>query len=98
MLAARLIGEPWRDASAIGILMNTRGLTELVILSVGLELGVITTTVFTIMVLMALVTTLMATPMLALVSPIYRRGTDRGGGAGAVDGGRRRRRRRRRDL
>jgi Kef-type K+ transport system membrane component KefB len=74
MVAARVTGESWRDAAAIGILMNTRGLTELVILSVGLELGVITTTVFTIMVLMALVTTLMATPMLALVSPMYHRG------------------------
>jgi Kef-type K+ transport system membrane component KefB len=74
MLAARATGETWNDAAAIGILMNTRGLTELVILSVGLELGVITTAVFTIMVLMALVTTLMATPMLALVSPLYHRG------------------------
>lgn len=74
MIAARLTGESWPDAAAIGILMNTRGLTELVILTVGLELGVITTEVFTIMVLMALVTTLMATPALALVSPLYHRG------------------------
>jgi Kef-type K+ transport system membrane component KefB len=74
MIAARLTGERWQDAAAIGILMNTRGLTELVILSVGLELGVISTTIFTMMVLMALVTTLMATPMLALISPIYHRG------------------------
>jgi Kef-type K+ transport system membrane component KefB len=74
MLAARVTGESWQDAAAIGILMNTRGLTELVILTVGFELGVITTTVFTIMVLMALVTTLMATPALALVSPLYHRG------------------------
>jgi Kef-type K+ transport system membrane component KefB len=54
--------------------MNTRGLTELVILTVGLQLGVISTTVFTMMVLMALATTLMATPMLALISPLYHRG------------------------
>lgn len=74
MVAARITGENWQDAAAIGVLMNTRGLTELVILSVGLELGVITTTLYTIMVLMALVTTLMATPMLALISPIYHRG------------------------
>jgi Kef-type K+ transport system membrane component KefB len=74
MLAARAMGERWQDAAAIGVLMNTRGLTELVILSVGLELGVINTTLFTMMVLMALVTTLMATPMLALISPIYHRG------------------------
>jgi K+:H+ antiporter len=74
MVAARITGESWRDAAAIGVLMNTRGLTELVILSVGLELEVISPTVFTIMVLMALVTTLMATPVLALVSPLYHRG------------------------
>ena len=72
MIAARITGERWRDANVIGILMNTRGLTELVILSVGLELGVINETIFTIMVLMALVTTLMATPMLALVAPAHR--------------------------
>jgi Kef-type K+ transport system membrane component KefB len=71
MFTARALGESWRDAAAIGILMNTRGLTELVILSVGLELGVITPEVFTIMVIMALVTTLMATPMLRLVAPRY---------------------------
>jgi Kef-type K+ transport system membrane component KefB len=71
MFTARALGESWRDAAAIGILMNTRGLTELVILSVGLELGVITPKVFTIMVIMALVTTLMATPMLRLVAPHY---------------------------
>ena len=74
MLAARAMGEKWSDAAAIGILMNTRGLTELIILSVGLQLKVISPTVFTIMVLMALTTTLMATPMLALISPIYHRG------------------------
>jgi Kef-type K+ transport system membrane component KefB len=67
MLAARVVGESWRDATTIGILMNTRGLTELVILSVGLELGLLTPTVFTIMVIMALATTLMATPLLRLV-------------------------------
>jgi Kef-type K+ transport system membrane component KefB len=71
MAAARLMGESWREASVIGVLMNTRGLTELVILSVGLELEVITTTIFTIMVVMALVTTLMATPLLAVIAPRY---------------------------
>jgi Kef-type K+ transport system membrane component KefB len=72
MLAARITGESWRDATTIGVLMNTRGLTELVILSVGLSLGVINGTIFTIMVLMALVTTFMATPILALVRPDHR--------------------------
>jgi Kef-type K+ transport system membrane component KefB len=74
MVAARAMGESWGDAAAIGILMNTRGLTELIILTVGLQLKVISATVFTIMVLMALVTTWMATPLLALISPLYRRG------------------------
>jgi len=74
MIAARFTGETWRDAAAIGILLNTRGLTELVILTVGLELRLINGTLFTIGVLMALVTTLMATPMLALISPLYHRG------------------------
>ena len=79
MLGARLTGESWHDAAAIGVLMNTRGLTEIIILTVGLELEVITPTLFTIMVIMALVTTLMATPMLALISPMYHRGMTEGG-------------------
>lgn len=66
-LAARSLGESWTDALTLGVLMNTRGLTELVILAVGLELGVINDTAFTVMVLMALVTTLMAAPLLRLL-------------------------------
>lgn len=66
-LAARLTGDRWSEALTVGILMNTRGLTEIVILSVGLELGIITTTLFTIMVLMALATTLIAAPVLHLI-------------------------------
>lgn len=67
-LAARLAGETWRSSVTIGVLMNTRGLTEIVILTVGLELGVITPTLFTIMLLMALVTTLMAAPLLRRIA------------------------------
>ena len=63
-LAARFAGLSWRSSSALGLLMNTRGLMELVVLNVGLELGVISPTVFTMMVLMALVTTFTATPAL----------------------------------
>jgi Kef-type K+ transport system membrane component KefB len=66
-VAARLTGSTWADATTIGVLMNTRGLTELVILTVGLELGVISETVFTMMVLMALATTFMAAPLLSLI-------------------------------
>lgn len=62
-LAARWSGEPWRDAWAIGVLMNARGLMELIILNFGLQAKVITPTFFTIMVIMAIVTTLMASPI-----------------------------------
>jgi Kef-type K+ transport system membrane component KefB/nucleotide-binding universal stress UspA family protein len=68
-LAARAAGLPWREASAIGILMNTRGLMEIVIVSAGLELKVISPAVYTMMILMALVTTGMTTPILNLVYP-----------------------------
>ena len=68
-LAARGCGMPWREAGAIGILMNTRGLMELVILNVGRELGVITDAVFAMMVIMALTTTALTTPILQLVYP-----------------------------
>lgn len=67
-LAARLNGEDNRNAAAIGTLMNARGLMELIILNIGLERGLITPTLFTIMVIMAIVTTLMATPIFNLVS------------------------------
>lgn len=67
-LAARLNGEDNRKAAAIGTLMNARGLMELIILNIGLERGLITPTLFTIMVVMAIVTTLMATPIFNLVS------------------------------
>ena len=62
-IAARATGFAWREASAIGLLMNTRGLMELIVLNIGLELGVISPIVFSMMVIMALVTTLMAAPL-----------------------------------
>jgi Kef-type K+ transport system membrane component KefB len=68
-LAARLCGLGWRESSAIGILMNTRGLMELVILNVGRELGVITDAVFAMMVIMALLTTALTTPILSIIYP-----------------------------
>ncbi len=68
-LAARACGFSWRESSAVGILMNTRGLMELVILNIGRDLGVITPAVFAMMVIMALVTTFMTTPLLQLVLP-----------------------------
>jgi Kef-type K+ transport system membrane component KefB len=68
MFAARMTGTPWRDA-ALGILMNTRGLMELIALNIGLDIGVISQTVYTILVLMALVTTFMTSPLLERVYP-----------------------------
>jgi Kef-type K+ transport system membrane component KefB len=65
-LAARATGMSWRDAGALGVLMNTRGLMELVILNVGLELGILTPPLFAMLVLMALATTFMTTPLLSL--------------------------------
>ena len=62
-LAARLNGESHKESMAIGTLMNARGLMELIILNIGLERGIIEPTLFTIMVLMAVATTLMATPI-----------------------------------
>ena len=67
--AAMASGYSVRDALALGTLMNTRGLTELVILTVGLNLGVLSDRVFAMMVLMALVTTFMATPILNRLMP-----------------------------
>ncbi len=65
--AARLTGLTWRDSAALGVLMNTRGLVELIVLNIGLDLGVISPRLFTMLVLMALVTTLMTTPILHLI-------------------------------
>lgn len=65
MLAAKLAGENWRESATIGALMNARGLMELIILNIGLEQGIITPTLFTIMVIMAVITTLMASPLIA---------------------------------
>jgi len=69
LLSARLNGMSWRESAAIGVLMNTRGLVELVILNIGLDLGILSPALFSIMVVMALVTTLMTTPLLRWVYP-----------------------------
>lgn len=64
LLAAKFTGQSWSDSFAIGVLMNTRGLMELIVLNIGYDLGVLSPTVFTMMVLMALVTTFMTAPAL----------------------------------
>jgi Kef-type K+ transport system membrane component KefB/nucleotide-binding universal stress UspA family protein len=73
-LAGRACGLGWREASVIGVLMNTRGLMELVILNIGLAEGVITPAVFAMMVIMALVTTALTTPVLHWIFPHERFG------------------------
>jgi Kef-type K+ transport system membrane component KefB len=69
ILAARVVGLGWRESAVLGALMNTRGLTELIVLNLALEKGVISEALFAALVLMALVTTFMAGPMLKLIDP-----------------------------
>jgi Kef-type K+ transport system membrane component KefB len=68
LVAARLAGLGWPEATGLGVLMNTRGLMELIVLNVGLDLGVISPTLFAMLVVMALVTTLATTPILEFLS------------------------------
>lgn len=70
--AARLNKEPQREALALGSLMNARGLMELILLNIGLQEGLITPTLFTILVFMAIATTLMATPLFEFVYGRFR--------------------------
>jgi len=68
VVAARITGLNWRDSSALGVLMNTRGLMELIVLNIGLEMNVISPTLFAMLVIMALVTTFATTPILHLIT------------------------------
>jgi Kef-type K+ transport system membrane component KefB len=70
LIAARLTGLRWRDSAILGTLMNTRGLMELIVLNVGLDLRVISPTLFAMMVLMALVTTMMTAPVVRWLKPL----------------------------
>jgi K+:H+ antiporter len=74
-IPARLSGMKWRESLAFGALMNARGLTELVVLSIGRDLGVISTRMFTIMVLMAVLTTAITGPLLRLLRAVSLDGT-----------------------
>ncbi len=67
MIGALAKGMGWRDACKLGLMMNTRGLVELIVLNVGLDSGILSPTLYSMMVCMALVTTFMATPLLELV-------------------------------
>jgi Kef-type K+ transport system membrane component KefB len=69
LIAGRLTRLSWRDAAALGALMNTRGLMELIVLNIGLDLGVISPTLFAILVVMALVTTAATSPIVQWLIP-----------------------------
>ena len=75
VLASRVTGLGWRESAVIGTLMNTRGLTELIVLNLALEKGVISEALFAMLVIMALVTTFMAGPLLNLLDPKNEYGT-----------------------
>lgn len=67
MLMARWTGMNWRDSFALGVLVNTRGLVELIVLNIGYDLGILSARSFAMLVLMALVTTFMTGPLLSMV-------------------------------
>jgi Kef-type K+ transport system membrane component KefB len=69
-ITSRLMGSRWKDACSLGVLMNTRGLMELVVLNIGYDLGILSPGIFAIMVLMALSTTFMTGPLLSLIDKI----------------------------
>jgi hypothetical protein len=71
-IAAKIIGQSWKDSLSIGALMNTRGLMELIVLNIGYDLGILTPTMFTMMVIMALVTTFMTGPALSFINWIFK--------------------------
>ena len=68
---AKILGESWRDSLSIGVLMNTRGLMELIVLNIGYEMGILPPPIFVMLVIMALVTTFMTTPALSLINWIF---------------------------
>ena len=72
MFSARFVGESWKDSLYIGALMNTRGLMELVVLTIGYEMGILTPSVFVMLVIMTLVTTFMTTPLVSFIKFCYK--------------------------
>ena len=67
-VSARFVGESWKDSLYIGALMNTRGLMELVVLTIGNEMNILTPPIFVMLVLMTLVTTFMTTPLISFIN------------------------------
>jgi Kef-type K+ transport system membrane component KefB len=74
--AAKFVGQSWRDSLAIGALMNTRGLMELVVLNIGYDLGILSPEVFAMFVLMALFTTFMTGPSLDIINMVFKKETE----------------------
>ena len=72
MFSARFVGESWKDSLYIGALMNTRGLMELVVLTIGYEMGILTPSIFVMLVIMTLVTTFMTTPLVSFIKFCYK--------------------------
>jgi len=68
---ARILGETWKDSLSIGILMNTRGLMELIVLNIGYEMGILPPSIFVMLVIMALITTFMTTPALSVINRFF---------------------------
>jgi Kef-type K+ transport system membrane component KefB len=68
LLASRASGFTWRESNILGVLMNTRALMELIVIHVGMELGVLPDSMYTMLVLMAVITTIMTTPLIRLFS------------------------------
>lgn len=70
-LAARFVGQSWKDSLGIGVLMNTRGLMELIVLNIGYDLGILSPEVFAMLVLMALITTFMTGPAIDAINYFF---------------------------
>lgn len=77
-LAARYVGQTWKDSLSIGALMNTRGLMELIVLNIGYDLGILSPEMFAMLVLMALVTTFTTGPMLSVINFAFKDRTQSG--------------------
>lgn len=67
-LAAKVVGQSWKDSLSIGALMNTRGLMELIVLNIGYDLGILSPEIFAMLILMALITTFMTNPALNFIN------------------------------
>ncbi|MGZ3901727.1 MAG: cation:proton antiporter, partial [Bacteroidia bacterium] len=71
-IAAKVVGQSWKDSLMIGALMNTRGLMELIVLNIGFDLGILPPSIFAMMVIMALVTTFMTGPALDFINFVFK--------------------------